>query len=155
MKIFKSLFPILLISLVTLSYSSVTLANEKTDKDIFSSKNVEKWEKVSLDAAKKKEVMPDKNVSPYDRDTYDDWSWRSGVICVTDSKSSGIIITGHSRMVAVAPYYYATIESNPSEDVHLDYQSWDKKYPNNNSWQVGVTSTTEYQDHLAAQWAVN
>lgn len=82
------------------------------------------------------------------------WSWQDGIICVTDSKTSGIT-TGHAALIAVAPYYYATVESNPGPGVEIRYDSWLSRYKDYHIWQVGVKSTTVSQDHNAAQWAVN
>ena len=82
------------------------------------------------------------------------WSWRDGVICVTDGKVSGIINTGHAGIVAPAPYYYATIEAFPNNGVRVHYGSWATKYRNQTVWQLGVKSTSVAQDQQAANWAV-
>lgn len=84
------------------------------------------------------------------------WSWRDGVICVTDSYASvSFFNNGHAGMIAVAPYYYATIEANPSDGVQIRYGDWPSKYSTGRIVQVGVLSTTEAQDQQAAQWACN
>ena len=80
------------------------------------------------------------------------WSWRDGVICITDAKLSGIINHGHAGIVAAAPYYYAVIEANPGTGVKPHYGSWVTKY-SGQVWQVGVKSTSVAQDQKAAQWA--
>ena len=55
-------------------------------------------------------VMEQKRVS-----TTGTWTWRDGVICVTDSYASvDWFNNGHAGIVAAAPYYRATIEANPS-----------------------------------------
>lgn len=82
------------------------------------------------------------------------WSWQDGLICVTDSSTKGFV-HGHAALIAVAPYYYATVESNPGRGVEIVYGSWDRRYSNNHVWQVGVKGTSISQDRNAAQWAVN
>ena len=80
------------------------------------------------------------------------WSWRDGVICITDAKLSGIINHGHAGIVAAAPYHYAVIEANPGTGVKPHYGSWVTRY-SGQVWQVGVKSTSVAQDQKAAQWA--
>lgn len=82
------------------------------------------------------------------------WSWQDGLICVTDSATMGFV-HGHAALIAVAPYYYATVESNPGKGVEIRYGSWDRRFSNNHVWQVGVRDTSLSQDRNAAQWAVN
>ena len=80
------------------------------------------------------------------------WTWRDGVICVTNSVSTiaGIKVDhGHAGIIAAEPYYYATIEANRDKGVHVAYGDWMQKYTGT-IWQVGVNSTSVQEDHLAA-----
>lgn len=143
----------LLIFSLGLNSKFVHAENYVKDSDLFSKEQIKMWEEEAIKNAEIKGVSFDKNVNPNDRGTYGGWTWRDGVICVTTSKVIGVIETGHAGLIAPAPDYYATIESNPEKGVHASFQSWDTKYPQYKSWQVGVLSTTEYEDHLAAKWA--
>ena len=94
-------------------------------------------------------VMEQKRVS-----TTGTWTWRDGVICVTDSYASvDWFNNGHAGIVAAAPYYRATIEANPNVGVQVRYGDWASRFPNKNVWQAGVHATTVQQDHDAAVWA--
>lgn len=80
------------------------------------------------------------------------WSWRDGLICVTDSYTS-FINHGHAGIVAAAPYYDSTIEAlNANDGVRAMYGEWSARF-NPRVYQCGVTSTTEAQDAAAARLA--
>ena len=90
------------------------------------------------------------------------WSWRDGVICVTDSYASvSFFNNGHAGMMAIAPYYYKTVEANPQRSdgtggcVEICDGYWETRFSNGRLVQVGVTETTVQQDHDAAVWACN
>lgn len=84
------------------------------------------------------------------------WSWRDGVICVTDSHAkSPLFNNGHAGIVAAAPYYDSTIEANPSGGVQSIKGSWEVRFAKNTVVQLGVKATTVAQDRKAAQWATN
>ena len=78
------------------------------------------------------------------------WSWRDGLICISDAKFSGVINHGHAGIVAAAPYYQATIEANKETGVAVFYGSWEKR--SGQIWQVGVNTTSVAEDQKAAQW---
>lgn len=79
------------------------------------------------------------------------WSWRDGLICISDAKYSGVINHGHAGIVAAAPYYEATIEANKETGVAVVYGSWEGR--SGQVWQVGVNTTSVAEDQKAAQWA--
>ena len=82
------------------------------------------------------------------------WSWRDGVICVTDSYASvDWFNNGHAGIVGISPYNYGVVEANPGDGVEVCYGSWVDRFGNGKVIQVGVTDTTTEQDHLAAEWA--
>lgn len=84
------------------------------------------------------------------------WSWRDGVICITDSYASvEWFNNGHAGIIGVAPYYYGMVEANPGSGVEMCYGTWTDNYGSGKVVQVGVTDTTVEQDHLAAEWATN
>lgn len=106
-------------------------------------------------------VLPDKpilgdwktNKSGYVPEaSYGSWSWRDGVICLTDARYKGIINHGHAGIVAAAPYYDAVIEANPDTGVKPHYGSWATRF-DGQVWQIGIRSTSVAQDQKAAQWA--
>ncbi|NMB03149.1 MAG: hypothetical protein GX978_01200 [Tissierellia bacterium] len=86
------------------------------------------------------------------RSSVGSWSWRDGVICITEA-TTFILNHGHAGLIAIAPYYYATVEANPRAGVQIVYGEWASRFPDKQVWQVGVTNTTVYEDQLAATWA--
>lgn len=140
------------ISGVVNQYNNVAKAEDnQTPQEILDYMNSEEYKKIEqleLEKAKKMGESVKQQRSGYF------WSWQDGLICVTDTVTYGIP-HGHAALIAVAPYYYATVEANPGKGVEIVYGSWDTRYKNNHVWQAGVSTTTEAQDHNAAQWAVN
>lgn len=89
-----------------------------------------------------------------ERKNFGTWSWRDGVICVTDMyvNLNGIPYNhGHAGIVAAAPYYHATMEANPYIGVKEVYGRWDERF-SGRVYQVNVRGTTEAQDQAAALW---
>ena len=123
-------------------------------------KNEEQWADELITRANTVKISPDKSNLIYtDRQpkrvsTTGAWTWRDGVICVTDSYASvDWFNNGHAGIVAAAPYYRATIEANPNVGVQVRYGDWASRFPSKNVWQAGVHATTVQQDHDAAVWA--
>lgn len=152
MKVLK-IIVVLLSFMLIFNFKVVIAEGSFTETDLFTNEQIEQWMKESEEKANAKTLELDKGVNPYSRSAYGGWTWRDGVICVTDVSAGGVLKTWHAGIIAPAPYYYATLESNPESGVHVSYGSWDKKYASNNSWQYGVSRTTEYQDQKAAEWA--
>ena len=84
-----------------------------------------------------------------------EWSWRDGVICVTDSYFWGLSFLnhGHAGIVASAPYYYQTVEAlNATEGIDFVPEHWRGRF-DGRIYQCGVNATTVAQDAQAASLA--
>lgn len=113
------------------------------------------------DIKKIQEIIHRANIKPvhgdfklsekYARSSVGYWSWRDGVICITDA-SKFIFNHGHAGLVAVAPHFNATVEANRDVGVQIVEGDWANRVPSNQVWQVGVTNTTVEQDQAAAAW---
>ncbi|ALS36258.1 uncharacterized protein YycO [Enterococcus rotai] len=80
------------------------------------------------------------------------WSWRDGVICITDSyASSPLFNNGHAGIMG-ASRWYTTVEANPNDGVQFKSGDWPSRF-GGQVWQVGVKSTSVAQDKKAALWA--
>lgn len=131
-----------------------------TEEQLFSSEQISAWENDILNRANKERPVGDyksyKSGQTSFRTAYGGWSWRDGVICITDSYAfSPLFNNGHAGIVAVAPYYNSTIEANLADGVQAKWGDWVSRFPNNNVYQYGVRRTSEAQDQQAAQWATN
>lgn len=93
-------------------------------------------------------VVPDKTERT--RARHGRWTWRDGVIAVTNNGISG---SWHAGIVAPQKSW-VTAESSPKTGVKLQYNFEGRgtvgKY---NVWQTGVKSTTVSQDWHAGHWA--
>lgn len=101
-----------------------------------------------FDEASKAPIVRDKGPKTMTRSISRSWTWRDGVICVSDSYSS-FFNHGHAGIVAAAPHYYSTIEANKGKGVQAIYGDWPSRYKPR-IYQAGVKSTSERQDQLAA-----
>lgn len=89
-----------------------------------------------------------------ERSAYGGWTWRDGVICITDSYAkSPLFNNGHAGIVAAAPYYEATIEANPEPGVQVVYGNWADRFSGGKVYQIGVTKTSIEADQKVAYWA--
>lgn len=80
------------------------------------------------------------------------WSWRDGVICVTDAGSSMLITNSwHAGIVAPQDVYRVAEAEGVGKKVRLRPNQWD--YPKHTVWQVGVKKTSVAQDWKAGEWA--
>ncbi|QIK45253.1 hypothetical protein G7055_05860 [Streptococcus pyogenes] len=132
------------------------VAEENYDETYFSNSEVQNWEQTIL-------VNADNDIPTGDtkanggrvyRSATGSWSWRDGIICVTDSRAkSPLFNNGHAAIVAVAPYYDATIEANPSDGVQPKYGHWNTRFAGSKVYQYGVLKTSVAQDQNAAKWA--
>lgn len=118
-------------------YEYFNLDKETTDE----------YSRTLFDQAKEAPIVPDKGIDPTDRASRG-WTWRDGVICVSDSYKS-FLNHGHAGIVAAAPYYDSTIEANPGRGVQALKGDWRYRY-GPRVYQAGVKSTTEAQDRAAA-----
>ena len=91
-----------------------------------------------------------KNNSQYMSGT---WSWRDGIICITESNISGAFNHGHAGIMGIAPDYNMTYEAIPNYGVVAMNGNYPVRYPNKNVWQADVTSTSDLMDQNAATWA--
>lgn len=164
-KIMKKLF-ILSSCLLYLSCSTVCFADDViSESDLFTPQEIQQWENEALDKLEEAPIVFDKEendlakensatISGINGKKLGTWSWRDGVICITDSHAkSPLFNNGHAGIVAAAPYYDSVIEANPSDGVQPKYGSWGSRFSGNTIVQVGVKSTTVAQDRKAAQWA--
>lgn len=141
----------------TISVQTLISAQEEVkDEGYFSSSQVENWENKILSEANKEIPMGD--TKPYGgrmpRAAMGNWTWRDGVICITDSHAkSPLFNNGHAGIVAAAPYYDATIEANTGDGVQPKYGHWNIRFNGNKVYQYGVAKTTVQQDQKAALWA--
>lgn len=137
---------------VTVCASETQLSEHGDDEAFLSDKERQnEWEKQVWDIADKEPVRGDWKSKTRSTGS---WTWRDGVICVTDSYASvPFFNNGHAGLVAVAPYYDATVEANPGDGVQPKYGAWNVRFPTGRVVQVGVNSTTEAQDQQAAAWA--
>lgn len=100
--------------------------------------------------ARKAPIVADKGANA--KGIVGSWSWRDGVICVTDSYTS-FANHGHAGIIAAAPYYEATIEAlNSHEGGQAVRREWKYRFKPR-IYQCGVNSTTEGQDAAAARLA--
>ncbi|MDR2832489.1 MAG: hypothetical protein LBV67_02100 [Streptococcaceae bacterium] len=88
------------------------------------------------------------------RAQYGTWSWRDGVICVTDAGSSLLITNSwHAGIVAPQDYYKVAEAQGVGKKVALVGGEWGSRFKNNKVWQVGVKKTSVQQDWNAGNWA--
>lgn len=149
------LFSVCLLFSGTFSVSAMSERGEKVLNPDFDSALVEKWTQELRGNAEKTPVLGDFKTSQNNNAKVGTWSWRDGVICYTESYASlPWFNNGHAGIVAVAPYYYSTVEANPNSGVSAIYGSWDVRFTGI-VYQVGPLATTVLQDQQAAQWACN
>ena len=86
-----------------------------------------------------------------DRAAHGGWTWRDGVICISDSYAiTPHFNNGHAGIVAAAPYYYATIESNPGTGVQVVYGNWTNRFSGSTVYQIDVKTTSIRDDQKVA-----
>lgn len=99
--------------------------------------------------------------APIERDVKDktrapigSWSWRDGVICVTDAGSS-LIVTNSWHAGIVAPQKDRSVAEAEGigKKVRMQRGTWEVAYSKNRVWQVGVKQTSVAQDWKAGEWA--
>lgn len=139
--------------------NSQTTEEEDSITDFFSETETERMEKELIEIGLSKVNYYEKtnrmNVASASTFTTGSWSWRDGIICITESHVSVAFNNGHAGIMGIAPDYNMTYEANPASGVTIcpgDYQS---RFPGKNVWQVDVTSTDDGQDEAAAQWTRN
>lgn len=154
MKAFKKLT---LVTLATLSvFGTVTpaFAEEETitADQLFTQEELANFEQSALEGAYTDPVEPDRK--NFSRAPMGSWSWRDGVICITDSYAkTPLFNNGHAGIVAVAPHYDKVVEANPADGVQAKYGAWDARFKGNTVWQLGVKRTSVAQDQRAGAWA--
>ncbi|MBL3716432.1 MULTISPECIES: YiiX/YebB-like N1pC/P60 family cysteine hydrolase [Lactococcus] len=88
------------------------------------------------------------------RSAYGAWSWRDGVIAVTDAGSSLLITNSwHAGIVAPQKKYVVAEAEGVGKKVRLASGDWGTKFRNNRVWQMGVKKTSIAQDYNAGKWA--
>lgn len=114
--------------------------------------NVEKYEEYGDSAP----LVIDPKAAGRTRAAAGSWSWRDGVICVTDAGSSLIVTNSwHAGIVAPQANYVVAEAEGVGKTVRLRSGDWGSAYPKNKVWQVGVKSTSVAQDLAAGRWAGN
>ncbi|GHU44704.1 hypothetical protein FACS1894193_13430 [Bacilli bacterium] len=96
------------------------------------------------------------------RARYGSWSWRDGVIALTDGGSGYQFLywdwsSWHAAIVA-PQWLYAVVEAGPGNGVFVTHSSastnnFERRYPNNQVWQVAPRTTSVAQDLEAGRWA--
>ncbi|WP_086350864.1 YiiX/YebB-like N1pC/P60 family cysteine hydrolase [Candidatus Enterococcus clewellii] len=82
------------------------------------------------------------------------WSWRDGVICVTDAGSSMLVTNSwHAGIVAPQKIQVVAEAEGVGKKVRLQGGNWNSRFPKNKVWQVGVKKTSVAQDLNAGRWA--
>ncbi|GAB2023755.1 YiiX/YebB-like N1pC/P60 family cysteine hydrolase [Pseudolactococcus yaeyamensis] len=80
------------------------------------------------------------------------WSWRDGVICVTDDGvQSTFLNSWHAGIVAPQKGYVVAEAEGLGKKVRLRGGEWSSS--THNVWQVGVNNTSVQQDWKAGEWA--
>ena len=95
------------------------------------------WEKSVLEDINSETPIGDWKTM--DRAAHGGWTWRDGVICISDSYAiTPHFNNGHAGIVAADPYYYATIEANPGTGVQVVYGNWTNRFSGSTVYQIGV-----------------
>jgi len=86
------------------------------------------------------------------RAAYGNWSWRDGVICVTEEGSNLLVVNSwHAAIVAPQKIEVVAEAEGIGKTVRLRKGMWtSNKYK---IWQVGVKSTSVQQDLKVGEWA--
>ena len=85
-----------------------------------------------------------------ERTSVGSWSWRDGLICVTDQGFGvGPFNTWHAGIIAPQKNYSVAEAANSNSPVRLRKGKWTQ----GTVWQVGVKTTTIQQDWNAGHWA--
>lgn len=85
-----------------------------------------------------------------ERTSVGSWSWRDGLICVTDQGFGvGPFNTWHAGIIAPQKNYSVAEVANSNSPVRLRKGKWTQ----GTVWQVGVKTTTIQQDWNAGHWA--
>ena len=97
----------------------------------------------------------ERDVKSRARAAYGSWSWRDGVICVTDDgvQASSFVNSWHAAIVAPQQYYSVAEAPGVGKKVKFTAGMWVKK--NKRVWQVGVKRTSVKQDWNAGWWTGN
>lgn len=116
-----------------------------TELDLFTPEQIAEWEK-----EEPKPIQSDpKN---YERARTGTWSWRPGLVVISDARLGGVIEHGHAGITGASPYYGAIIESNKGTGVRAHWGTWEKQH-NGQIWQLTVTTTSLAEDKAAAERA--
>ena len=99
--------------------------------------------------------------APIERDTKNrsraqvgQWSWRDGVICVTDDGvGASFVNSWHAAIVAPQQFYSVAEAPGVGKRVKLTQGMWVKN--KKTVWQLGVKRTSVQQDWNAGWWAGN
>lgn len=135
----------------TITSEELAAFENKTAEELFEQN--EQWENEMLEDLKEETVVGDFKNPQLSRAKAGSWSWRDGVICVTDSyASSPLYNNGHAGIMATSRWY-TTVEANPNDGVQFKNGDWPSRFKSNQVWQVGVTKTSVSQDQKAAAWA--
>lgn len=153
MKIWEKTMALLaFITLGTGIYPTLADEVEVQTESTFSESQIDRWEQESLQEANS--IIPKGDLKTQERAAVGGWSWRDGVICITDSYArTQLFNNGHAGIIAPAPYYYSTVEASEGVGVEAVYGNWNNRFPNYTVYQYGVKKTTVRQDQQASEWA--
>lgn len=161
------LFTMSLLGLSTILNSSIIYANESTDLYIEANRSVGNDVKLSpeqqkiLDNMENKEkeylryglsapVKSDKK--DFSRSSLGSWSWRDGLICVTDEGiGTRHINTWHAAIVCPQITEGVVEAAGINEGVRYREGIWGSN--SYTVWQIGVNDTSVQQDWYAGNWA--
>lgn len=121
-------------------------------------KEVAAYEK-NMEILKRKPLVVD--VKNRQRARIGSWSWRDGVICLTDGGKQVAFVNSWHAAIVVPQWYYAVVEAGPDNGVfQTTSPNSDAKnnqflirYESKQVWQVGIKGTTVQQDWKAGEWA--
>lgn len=150
--------------------AKLKVAEEKGEVSIASEKDLETL--INLEEGVQEDLSNFMDNKPLEADKpsravrarYGSWSWRDGVIALTDGGSgSQVPVLGlewsswHAAIVA-PQWLYAVVEAGPGNGVFVTYSSattnkFERRYPNNQVWQVAPRTTSVSQDLEAGRWA--
>lgn len=146
---------VVLMALVTMGMNCYSIQADDVDtqtESVFSAEQIHEWEQAALEEADSS--IPKGDFKSRERAAVGGWSWRDGVICVTDSYArTPLFNNGHAGIVAPVPYYDSTIEANEGAGVEVVGGEWIYRFPEYTVYQYGVKRTSVEQDQRASEWA--
>lgn len=132
-----------------------------TEELYFTQEEISSWENEILNQANKERPVGDRKLFHSGQTGFrarkGEWSWRPGVICITDAHLRYKKLHfnhGHAGIIGGDGHIGGVIESNRDTGVICNYEgNWESRFPGNTVYQYGVKRTSVAQDAAAANWA--